>query len=91
MPFAPQADRFAEILFNEEKIALWDVGGKSATRFTALIKKSSVRAGQFSVIKLKFNKTYSPAGQGTSSDSRELGLGLVAMTLSEVPTGRGQR
>lgn len=91
MPFAPQVDRFAEISLNEKKIALWDVGGTSSTRFTTLIKKSSVKTGQFSVIKLKFNKTFSPASLGTSSDSRELGLGLVAMTLSEVPTGQGQR
>ncbi len=88
-PYAPQTGRFAEVFFNGEKIALWDVGGKASTRLTALIKKSSVKAGHLSSIKLKFNKTFCPISQGTSSDSRELGLGLTAMTLSEVPNRRG--
>lgn len=90
-PYGPQEGRSAEVFFNGDKIALWDVGGKSATRFTALIKKSSVRAGHPSVIKLRFNKTFCPIARGTSLDSRELGLALEAMTLSEVPTGPNGR
>ena len=90
-PMVPQANRFAEVLFNEEKIARWDVGGESTKRFTALIKKSLIRPGHVSVIKLKFNKTFSPAGSGKSLDSRKLGLALEAMTLCEVSPGEGDR